>query len=250
MRFLAWPLTILCAAILLGCSSGGSDSDEPAAPTSVPATLPPAATATPAPTATPTPVRKDIQATRLVIPSLSIDSTVQRSQVIPYTDVPLPGCPARPQDTSTTTVPNQGIATPVDLLEGLENKAWIYGHSRWLGVNGTFYTIQDLKLGDEIIVDGVDRQSGAPVTGQKFVVDGIFLTDVDSGEELINADGPADIPAKPQIILQTSVRENGVGKQWILDQAKLNAKAKNLVQGDINDPCKYLLLFVYGTAVS
>ena len=38
--------------------------------------------------------------------------------------------------------------------------------------------------------------------------------------------------------------EDGPGKQWILDQQKLLAKARNLVEGNLNDPCKYLLLFV------
>ena len=70
------------------------------------------------------------------------------------------------------------------------------------------------------------------------------MTDTDSGEELLNAGVPADIPTKPLAILQTSVRERGVGKQWILDEPGLLAKTINLVEGDLDDPCKYLLLFV------
>jgi hypothetical protein len=200
------------------------------------------------PTATPVPIdREDILASRLTIPSLGIDSAVQLAQEIPYVDMPLPGCPAHPDDTSTLTVPNSGIATPEELVDGLENKAWILGHSRFAGVAQTFYSLQNISLGDELFVSGENRVSGAAIEGKRFVVDGIYLTDTDSGEELLNND-PGVVPPKPIVVLQTSVREDGPGKQWILDEAKLMGKAKNLIEGDINDPCKYLLLFVFATA--
>jgi hypothetical protein len=244
-------LVLFLVISTIACGSGSSDDGSPAA--GAPTALPPAelpATATPAATPTPVTVRRDIQATRLTIPSLAIDAPVQESRTVPYTYVPPPGCPPRPDDTSTVTVPNQGIATPVDNLEGMENKAWIYGHSRWLGVQGLLFAIQDLGPGDEVVVDGVDRATGQRLERQRFLVDGLYLTDVDSGGTLINATKPADIPAKPLVILQTSVREDGAGKQWILDRDKLLSKAKNLVQGDLNDPCKYLLLFVFATSAA
>lgn len=233
-------------ALLFACSS----SDKPAS-TPVPevsSTQAPLPTATAVPTATPVPIiRQDILASRLAVPSLGIDSPVQLAQEVPYVDMPLPGCPAHPDDTSTLTVPNSGIATPDKLVEGLENKAWILGHSRFAGAAQTFFSLQDINLGDEIFVSGKDRATGVAIERKRFVVDGIYLTDTDSGEELLNNDTGV-IPPKPLVVLQTSVREDGPGKQWILSQPKLEAKAKNLIEGDVNDPCKYLLLFVFATA--
>ena len=236
------------AAIVILCACGSDDaapSPSPTAPSAPP--TPPAAEVTSTPELSPTPqvVRQDIRATRLVIPSLGIDTEVQGSQTVPYVYVPPPGCPDRgSEETETVTVPNQGIATPDDNLEGLENKAWIYGHSRWLGAPGTFLGLQDLEPGDELIVDGEDRTSGETLTGQRFLVDGLYLADTDSGGELLNADGPEDIPPEPIVVLQTSVREDGAGKSWILDRETLLAKATNTVEGNLDDPCKYLLLFV------
>ena len=183
-------------------------------------------------------------AKRLVIPSIGIDAPVQPSQTIPYTDQPLAGCPARPQDTETLVVPDHAIATPADSEAGLENKIWIFGHSRLSNQPQLFYGLQDVNLGDELFIDGVDKGTGEQIAHQRFVVNGIYLADDDSGETLLNAARPQDIPRLPEVVLQTSVREDGPGKQWLFDRDKLTAKAKNIVQGDLNDPCKYLLLFV------
>lgn len=179
------------------------------------------------------------------MPSLDIDAEVQGSRTIPYVYVPPPGCPDRgSEETETVTVPNQGIATPDENLEGLENKTWIFGHSRWLGAPGLFLGLQDLDIGDELVIDGTDRATGEELMGLRFVVDGLYLADTDSGGSIINAENPDDIPREPVVILQTSVREDGPGKSWILDQQGLLAKATNTVEGDLDDPCKYLLLFV------
>lgn len=207
------------------------------------------ATANPTATSVPRPAPQaeppGIRASRLAIPSLGIDSAVQTSQVIPDTSPPTPGCPPTPPGSTTFTVPDQGIATPVDGLEGLENKAWIFGHSRWLGQPGVLFSLQNINVGDELLVDGVDRATGARITRQRFVVSGLYLTDIDSGGKLVTAGSPAEIPAKPVVILQTSVREDGANRQWILDQQTVLAKSRNLIEGDMNDPCKYLLLFVF-----
>jgi hypothetical protein len=200
---------------------------------------------TPAPSPTVQTIRQDIRASRLSIPSLDMDTEVQGSQTIPYVYVPPPGCPDRgSEETQTVTVPNQGIATPEEELEGLENKAWIFGHSRWLGAPGLFLSLQDLDIGDEILIDGTDRTTGEALTGLRFEVDGLYLADTDSGEVFLNAESPADIPPEPVAILQTSVREDGAGKAWLLDQQTLLDKTVNTVEGDLDDPCKYLLLFV------
>ena len=241
MRRRGWSVWVLLAALAVGCAAGGA----PPRSTSTASASP---TGTPTPTASPGPqtVRIDIRATRLAIPSLQIDAPVQTSQVVPDTSTPAPGCPVPPPGQETFTVPDHGITTPADDLEGLENKAWIFGHSRWQNQPGVLFGLQDLRTGDEVFVDGVDRSTGATVTHRRFVVDGIYLTDIDSGGKLVTAAGPADIPATPEVILQTSVREDGANKQWLLDQRKVLAGARNLVEGDLNDPCKYLLLFVVG----
>jgi hypothetical protein len=194
-------------------------------------------------------VRQDILPTRLSIPSVGIDQAVGLSKVVPYVYVPDPGCPAPPpEDDTTLTVPNQGIVTPEEPIEGLENKAYIFGHSRWLGSPGILFAMQDIDIGDELFIDGVDRATGAQIAGKRFVVDGIYLSDVDSGGAWLNNDDASEIPVAPQVVLQTSVRERGAGRAWILDRARLTAKAEDIVDGDIDDPCRYLLLFVTATA--
>jgi hypothetical protein len=121
-------------------------------------------------------VRHDIQATRLAIPSLGIDEPVLRSQVIRRTFDPPPGCPPhkyRSDDPKTVTVPEHGIATPDVAVEGLENKAWVYGHSRWLGAPNVFFRLQDIQIGDEVVLDGVDRDSGESYLNLSFHVTAI-----------------------------------------------------------------------------
>jgi hypothetical protein len=168
--------------------------------------------------------------------------------VVPDRSTPPPGCPAPPRDQETLTVPAEGIATPEDKLAGLENTAWIFGHSRWQGVPGLFHLLQDIEIGDELVIDGVNRQTGEAVRRERFVVEGIYLADKDSGGELITAKGPAEIATKPTVALQTSVRETGANSEWLLDRARVLSRATNLVEGDLEDPCKYLLLFVIARA--
>lgn len=107
-----------------------------------------------------------------------------------------------------------------------------------------FLSLQDLNVGDELFIDGIDRKTGGQVTQRRFVVEGLYLADIDSGGKLVTSGSPAATPAKPVVILQTSAREDGANKQWILNQQKVTSKSHNLIEGDVNDPCKYLLLFV------
>jgi len=240
---------VLALVLLLGavaCGGSGSSSADNSgiqvavAPTATEIPLPP----TPIPTPTPVPIiRRDILASRLTIPSINIDSPVGLSQTIPYVDNPLPGCP-KDDSTTTLTVPNSGIVTPATNEEGLENKAWIFGHSRYANVPQLFFALQNINVGDELFVDGTDRQTKEKLTRQRFVVSKIYIADSDSGGDLIGANTPDQIPRMPQVILQTSIREDGGGKAWLLDRAKLEAKAQTIVKGDIEDRCKYLLLFV------
>ena len=246
--FAACFAILAVASFVLSCGSGSSKPTPTIEATSAATLTPvpsPTATSTPAPT--PTPVIEDVLADHLTIPSIDIDAPVQKSETVPYTYTPPPGCPGEYEDTTTVTVPTSGIATPADALDGLQNKIWIFGHSRWLGVPGLFYALQDLNVGDKIYVDGVDRTTNQLVTHEEFDVNGIYLADTDSGDSLLNASGPDDVPAKTTLVLQTSVRERGAGAQWLLDQDKLLAKATNVVKGDLGDPCKYLLLFVTAT---
>jgi hypothetical protein len=93
-------------------------------------------------------------------------------------------------------------------------------------------------------VEGVDRVTGDPIARERYIVEAIYLTDTTSGGALVTADGPEEIPTQPTVILQTSARERGADKPWILDREKVLAKADSLIEGDLDDPCKYLLLFV------
>jgi len=247
MSHVRWISLLLFVMLGAGCSSSSTSASSP---TEAPATVVATVTATARPTSEPTlaPLLQDLRVTRLTIPALGIDSEVQLSQAIPDTSTVPTGCPAPPPGQQTLTVPERGIATPEVAFEGLANKAWIFGHSRWQGVPGVLGALEDIDVGDELMVDGVDRQTGAPITGQRYVVEGIYLTDRESGGELVTADGPEEIPPRPLVILQTSVRETGENRPWLLDEEKLLMKATSLIEGDIADPCKYLLLFVIARA--
>lgn len=241
MRILV-SLTGVLAVLLLACTARGG----PPAPTAS-GTVSATATRTPTPTATPTasPPPAEVRAQRLRIPALGVDAPVQGSQVIPDTSTPRPGCPAPPPGQTTLTVPNYGVATPDEPIEGFEHKIWIFGHSRWAGQPGVLFGLPNLNPGDEVFVDGTDRRTSTEVTRRRFVVDGLYLTDIESGGKLVGADDPAGVSGR--VILQTSVREDGPGP-WILNQQQVLAKSKNLVQGSLDDPCKYLLLFVFARA--
>lgn len=255
-----WRPFVLLLALTAACTGSGKSEDVTPSPTST-ATSSASETATATatagtaagsstltPTATPTPtvrptapppsqvVPGDLRASRLRIPSLSIDSEIQASQVVLDTSPVRPGCPPTPPGQETFTVPAQGIATPVNTLAGFENKVWIFGHSRWLGQAGLFLRLEDISVGNELFLDGVDRRTGEQFARRKFVVNGLYLTDIESGGTLVN--GLPNTPGQPIVMLQTSVREDGPNKQWILSQQKLTAKARNLIQGDVNDPCK------------
>lgn len=247
LRSAAWAPGLVLLASLLACGEADAPALRTPTPvaTATPSTAAGASPSTLTPVPTRTPERLDIRASRLSIPSLGIDAAVQDSRVVPSSIYPpTPGCPVPPPEEETFTVPNQGIATPIEAIEGLENRAWIFGHSRWQNAPGLLYALQDINVGDEVFVEGTERTTGAAVARKRFVVDGIYLTDIYSGGDLVGG----DMPAKPTVILQTSVREDGGGKAWLLDQQKVMAKARNLVEGDVNDRCKYLLLFVFARA--
>jgi hypothetical protein len=243
-----WMLALLLAVFTIGCAA----SDEAVVATASPP--PTASTAAPRPisTASPTidlqPASWDTRVRRLAIPALGIDSEVSGSEVVLDTSLPPPGCPTPPPGQETLTVPAEGIATPEEAIEGLDNAAWIFGHSRWQNEPGLFHALQGIAVGDEILVDGEDRRSGARVTRQSFLVEGIYLTDKDSGAALVAAENPEVAPTVPTVILQTSVREAGADRQWLLDREQVLSRAENLVEGDLEDPCKYLLLFVIARA--
>ena len=254
-----WAPGLLLAVLTVGCAASDIPAAATPSPTPATATATPSATAatsaatpsptlTASPTADPQPVSWNVRVGRLTIPALDIDSEVSGSRTVPDTSTPPPGCPAPPAGQETLTVPAEGIATPEEALEGIENTAWIFGHSRWQSQPGLFHVLQDINIGDELLIDGVDRRTGEQVIRRRFVVEGIYLTDKGSGAELVIADDPAEIPAVPTVILQTSVREAGANKQWLLDREQVLSRATNLVEADLEDPCKYLLLFVIARA--
>ena len=254
-----WAPGLLLAVLTVGCAASeipaaAMPSPTPATATATPSATAETSTATPNPTltASPTadsrPVSWNVRVGRLTIPALDIDSEVSGSRAVPDTSTPPVGCTAPPAGQETLTVPAEGIATPEEAFEGIENKAWIFGHSRWQSQPGLFHVLQDIDIGDQLMIDGVDRRTGEQVVRQLFLVDGIYLTDKGSGAELVIAEDPAEIPAVPTVILQTSVREAGANKPWLLDREQVLSRATNLVEGDLEDPCKYLLLFVIARA--
>lgn len=230
-------------------SATATAAGTPPAPTTAPSPTPaasPEVVRTPeaVPSASPAPsASSGLRATRLTIPALGIDVPVLRSQLVPTPGGATPGCPPSPPGT-TLTVPDQGVATPEEALDGLDNAIWIFGHSRWQNVPGTFLALQDIRRGDALTVDGIDRTSGAVRTGMRFTVDGLYVADIESGTRLVEETASR----APAVILQTSAREDGAGRQWLLPQAQVLARAQNIVPGDLADPCKYLLYFAIAHA--
>ena len=240
---------MLLAVLTAGCSASeipalATPSPQPAAatatprPTSATSTPAPSPTLTASPAADPQPVSWNVRVSRLTIPALDIDSEVSGSRVVPVTSTLPAGCPAPPAGQETLTVPAEGIATPEEALEGLENRAWIFGHSRWQNNPGLFHALQNIKLGDELLIDGVDRRTGEQVVCQRFVVEGIYLTDKESGAALVTAADPTEIPDVLTVVLQTSVSETGANKRWLLDREQVLSRATNLVEVDLEDHCK------------
>ena len=233
----AWiALLVVAGLLVLGCAGGTSG---PAGTRSPAASVAPnvSATRTAGPSAVSTPARS-LLVTHLEIPALGIAADVEASGRVPADAAP-PGCPPVEPGTETFAVPAHGIATPAETIDGVV--AWIFGHSRWQGEPGIFSALIDLTQGDELVLDGADHDSGDVVAGRRAVVESLYLVDMQSGSQLL-----ADLAnaSPPRVILQTSVREQGPGRPWIFDRATVLARATNLVVGDLDDPCRYLLLFV------
>lgn len=235
-------VVLVAAASLAACAGGCGAATRP--PAEAPERATPAGSATPT-TMAPRPPTESIRAQHLRVPAIGIDAPVGSSTVVPDTSVPPPGCPAPPPGSTTFTVPERGIVTPEEPIPGIEDRVWIFGHSRWQNEAGVLFRLQDLNNGDEVIVDGTDRRTGEVIRNRRFVVDGIYLTDIDSGGGLVTTARPTDDPARAVVVLQTSARADGAGAAWILDRTRIMSKAQNLIEGDVNDPCKYLLLFVF-----
>lgn len=142
-------------------------------------------------------------------------------------------------------VPEQGIATPNGSIGKTDtNNIWIYGHSRWMGIPQLLYSLKDINLGDLITIDGqmIPQQKTSKLN---FTVDKILLEDRESAIKEINDEKPN----LPRLIIQTSVRENGTdstgnAKPWIFNRNAIEKKAQSKIEGEINDPSKYLFLFV------
>lgn len=142
-------------------------------------------------------------------------------------------------------VPEQGIATPNGSIGKTDiNNIWIYGHSRWKGAPQILYSLENINLGDLITIDGqiISQQKTLRFD---FAVEQILLEDRDSAVKEINGE-KSDLP---RLIIQTSVRENGTdsagnAKPWIFNRNAIEKKTQSKIEGDINDPSKYLFLFV------
>lgn len=145
---------------------------------------------------------------------------------------------------------SKGVFTPKDNLLGLENKSWIFGHSSHQYVPGKhtpdlLYDLADLNIGDEIYIDGVDRENKFDLGRLRYVVSRIVLIDK-SGALHVLGNPNGKIPNVPRLLIQTSVRQDKPGADWLppIPKEVLEKKAEVIVEGDIDDPAKYLLLFV------
>lgn len=100
--------------------------------------------------------------------------------------------------------PDSGMATPADPQFP---RVFVYGHSRWHGVEQISYRIQTLEVGD--IVSVTNSRSIIPYC---FVVDNLRL----SSEEFVRT------PSELGLILQITAMEKG---KWILDKDSILQKA-------------------------
>lgn len=141
------------------------------------------------------------------------------------------------------SVPNYGIATPPEGVDNLPNVSWIYGHSFYKG-RGIFASLDKLEPGDQIYLNGKIEDSGEKVNDVRFIVDHLYLADKESGGVLaVNLNNNTD---RPVLLIQTSVRENNSTK-WLFNRNEIMSRTINTVVGDLDDPKKYLLLFVGAT---
>lgn len=173
---------------------------------------------------------KDLIPSRVSIPSINLkDISVNRTPLDEKQKVPV--------------VSDHGGVTPDFKVLSMENKIWIFGHSSWQGVPQDLYRLQDINKGDEVVIDVQERETQKRYDNLKFTIQDLVLTDTDGGTDLLNS---GEAPIFPYLMMQTSVREDGVGKKWILNRDLLMSKARVLIEGDIDDPTKYLLLFANG----
>lgn len=176
---------------------------------------------------------KDLIPIRVSVPSIYLQNiSVGEAPIDDEKDPPAP------------VVPNHGVVTPGPRILSMENKVWIMGHSSWQGVPQDMFSLQNINIGDEVILDVQDRESREPYNNVRFTIQDLVVTDISGGGKLLN--NGEEAPIFPYLMMQTSVRENGEGKKWILDRDLLMSKARIFIEGSIDDPSKYLLLFANG----
>ena len=216
-------------AALVGCGARNTallpSPIEASTPTATPR---PIVDATPAP---PAEVRLNALAHTLSIPTLGL-----RAEVRPADSTR--NALGRPE----IVVPDHCLVTPNALMgRNAINNIWILGHSRWQGVPQPLFRLSELRAGDEVLVHGRDRTTELYFPLLSFRVQRLVLTDIESApKELYGAR-----PRFPRVVLQTSARQAGAAS-WILDRRVVEAKAEHRLDGDVDDPRKYLLLLVVG----
>ncbi len=236
-RLLRLSAGFVVAGIGCGVRSTAPDSTAraatPAAPTPTPtaAPTPPAQPDARAAAATPPELRLNLLAHTLEIPALQLRTVVRPAESTR-------NALGRPE----IVVPDHGLVTANAMLgRNAINNIWILGHSRWMGVPQLLFRLPELRVGDDILVAGQERTTNTDVPLLTFRTQRLVLTDIDSApKELYGAR-----PRIPRVVLQTSARQAG-DAAWILDRRAIEAKAERRLDGDIDDPRKYLLLLVIG----
>lgn len=145
----------------------------------------------------------------------------------------------------TIKVPDLGLATPADDVLP-NNISWIFAHSYFITKGerrpGTLNPLPGIKRGDVLMIDANNRETGKLESGLNYEVDKLLLTDKDGGEILLHR----TFSSAPLLYVQTSIREEGEGKEWLYDRKMIEDQAEVQIEGDIDDPGKYLLLFARG----
>ncbi len=145
-------------------------------------------------------------------------------------------------------VPNSGIATPNgERLLSRSNKIIVFGHSAWKNKPEVLGDLENINFDEIVSIKATIPSRQVSYDRLDFTVERKILADIESGEIFLRN----FTPEFPTIIIQTTVRENGLTeterpKKWILDKARLKEDSESIIEGDENDPKKYLIVFVIG----
>lgn len=175
----------------------------------------------------------NIKAQRISIPSLEMHDILIEAKFLVEDG----------RGNKTYSTPDSGLATNGENMDIFSNKIFIYGHSRFQNKKQLFNSLEDIKKGDEVLVDGKYRDTGKDTGSLRFSVEKILIADRQAVADMIFNSEP---PENTQVFLLTSFREEGSAPdQYLLDMEKIRESGVEfMIKDDLNDPSNYIFLLV------